>query len=204
MLSALCDNASLKAELVERGYLYIAQPPLYKAKRGSSEVYLKDDGALEDYLFGGITEDSTILKTFDGEQIGGADLRQIVGEARKVKDLLQHIAQHVAIEIVEQAAIASALDPEILSDKKRAEETANYVGRRLDAIALENETGCVGSPLEDGGLEFTRILRGVSEKHIIDGALIRSSDARRLNEYAGRLQELYSKQGVLFCKELEL
>jgi len=190
-------------ELVDRGYLYIAQPPLYRAKRGNSEVYLKDDSALENYLFGGMTEGATTLTTYNGTQIGGADLREVIEEARQVKELLEHIAQHVEISILEQLAIASALDPKILSDEAKAAETARYVAKRLDATSSENEQGWSGTPLEDGGLLFSRTLRGVLETHTIDGALIRSSDARRLNHRAARLQELYTNQGLLRFKEEE-
>lgn len=190
-------------ELVERGYLYIAQPPLYRAKRGNSEVYLKDDGMLENYLLSGITEDGSVFTTFGGEQIAGNDLRDVVEEARQVKSLLHHIAQHVPVELLEQAAIASALDPDILSDGERATMTAEYIAKRLDALVDENERGWEGAPIGDGGLAFSRTLRGVTERHVIDGALIRSSDARRLNEKAGRLQQLYANHGVLTSKDVE-
>jgi len=190
-------------ELVERGYLYIAQPPLYRAKRGSSEVYLKDDNMLENYLFTGVTEDGSVFTTFDGSQIAGQDLRAVVEECRQVKSLLNHLAKHVPVGILEQAVIASALDPEILSDGERAQATAEYVAKRLDALTDEDERGWQGAPIEDGGLEFTRTLRGVSERHVIDGALIRSSDARRLNERAGRLQKLFTNHGMLNVKEVE-
>jgi len=190
-------------ELVERGYLYIAQPPLYRAKRGSSEVYLKDDNMLENYLFTGLTEDGSVFTTYDGSQIAGQDLRAVVEECRQVKSLLNHIAKHVPVSILEQAVIASALDPEILSDGERAQATAEYVARRLDALTEEDERGWLGAPIDDGGLAFTRTLRGVAERHVIDGALIRSSDARRLNERAGRLQKLFANRGLLNVKDTE-
>ena len=191
-------------ELVEKGYLYIAQPPLYRAKKGNSEVYLKDDTALEDYLFGGVVEDGAMLKTFSGSQIAASDLLQVIKEARQVKTLLEQVAQHVPIGILEQAAIARALNPEILSDNEQAIQTANYVARRLDAFAKDSERGWLGGPLDDGGLSFSREIRGVSETHTIDGALIRSADARKLNDLADRLQELYANKGTLFHKEEEL
>jgi len=190
-------------ELVERGYLYIAQPPLYRAKRGSSEVYLKDDAMLENYLFTGITEDGSVFTTYDGAQIAGNDLREVVEEARQVKSLLNHLSQHVPMDVLEQAAIASALDPQILSDSERAQATAEYVAKRLDALNDENERGWHGEPLDDGGLAFSRTLRGVAEHHTIDGALIRSADARRLNDRAGRLQQVFAQHGHLAVKDAE-
>jgi len=190
-------------ELVERGYLYIAQPPLYRAKRGNSEVYLKDDPALEDHLFAGAIDEGAVFQVYDGAQVAGNDLRAVVEEARAVKGSLNHLARHVPVRVIEQAAISSALDPEILSDSERATATADYIAKRLDALEPELERGWQGAPLDDGGLAFTRTLRGVTERHVIDGTLIRSSDARRVNEKAGQLQKLYARHGTLVLKDKE-
>jgi len=190
-------------ELVERGYLYIAQPPLYRAKRGNSEVYLKDDPQLETHLFDSAIDEGAVLQVYDGSQIAGADLRAVVDEARAVKESLNHLARHVPVRVIEQAAISSALDPEILSDAERATATAEYIAKRLDALEPELERGWQGAPLDDGGLAFTRTLRGVTERHVIDGTLIRSSDARRVNEKAGQLQKLYARHGTLILKDKE-
>ena len=190
-------------ELVERGYLYIAQPPLYRAKRGNSEVYRKDDPALEDHLFAGAIDEGAVFQVYDGAQVAGNDLRAVVEEARAVKESLNHLARHVPVRVIEQAAISSALDPEILSDAERATATAEYIAKRLDALEPELERGWHGAPLDDGGLAFTRTLRGVTERHVIDGTLIRSSDARRVNEKAGQLQKLYARHGTLVLKDKE-
>ncbi|MDA1091214.1 MAG: DNA topoisomerase (ATP-hydrolyzing) subunit B [Proteobacteria bacterium] len=189
--------------IIDKGYLYIAQPPLYRAKRGASEVYLKDDPAMEDYLFNTAIEEGNVFVPHDGEQLAGPDLRDRVEEARKVKGLLVGLAQHVPLAILEQAAILGALNPQILSDDKLAGETADYIAMRLDALEPATERGWKGTPLDDGGLEFTRTLRGVTEKHAIDGALIGSSGARRLDEQAGKLQKLYARHGILTVKEEE-
>ena len=189
--------------VIDNGYLYIAQPPLYRAKRGASEVYLKDDPAMEDYLFGAAIDEGNVFVPYDGEQLAGPDLRDRVEEARKVKGLLTGLAQHVPLAILEQAAILGALNPQILSDDKLAGETADYIAKRLDALEPVEERGWKGTPLDDGGLEFTRTLRGVTEKHAIDGALIGSTGARRLDEQAGQLQNLYTRHGLLLVKEEE-
>ena len=190
-------------KIIEKGYLYIAQPPLYRATRGKSETYLKDDPTLEDHLFNAAIDEGVVFVVHDGVQIAGADLRQLVVEARAVKGLLLQIARRLPVAIVEQAAILSALDPDILSDSTRASETAKYIAKRLDALEPPAEHGWSGVSLEDGGLAFSRMLRGVAESHIIDGALIRSADARRLNEKAGRLQKLYARHGKLLAKDKE-
>jgi DNA gyrase subunit B len=190
-------------ELVERGYLYIAQPPLYRAKRGQSEVYLKDDEALEDYLLSAAVAEGTVLTTYDGTQLAGADLRHLVEEARNVKALLDRLSRHVPIRIVEQAAILGALNPQILSDDEHAKEIGDYAAMRLDALEDEAERGWLGEVLDDGGLAFTRTLRGVAERHVIDSALIQSSEARKLDEKAGELQKLYARHGNIIVKEKE-
>ncbi len=191
-------------EIIERGYLYIAQPPLYRAKRGNSEVYLKDDPALEDYLFNAAIDETTVFQPFDGSQIAGADLRRVVDEAREVKAQVLNLAKHLQASVVEQAAILGALDPEILSEAEKATEAADYIAKRLDALEPPLERGWQGAQLPDGGLEFTRTLRGVGERHAIDGALIRSSSARNLNNRAGELQKLFARHGILTTKDKEL
>ena len=190
-------------QIIERGYLYIAQPPLYRAKRGSSEIYLKDDRLLEDYLFGAAVDEGTVFVAHDGDQIAGADLGALVEEARLAKSLLGRLGRHALMAVVEQAAILGALTPHILSEPEQAQETAAYIAMRLDALEPQLERGWEGLPLDDGGLAFSRTLRGVKERHVIDGALIRSTDARRLDEMAGRLQKIYGRHGILTAKDTE-
>jgi len=190
-------------EIVERGYLYIAQPPLYRAKRGNSEVYLKDDNVLEDYLFNAAIDEGAVFTTYDGSQMAGADLRAALDEARSMKTLIDRLSRHVPSRIIEQAAISTALDPDVLSDQERAAQTADYLAKRLNKLEPVNERNWEGAALDDGGLAFTRTLRGVSERHVIDGALIRSQDARRLNDKATRLFERYGDHGKLEVKDKE-
>ena len=190
-------------EVIDRGYLYIAQPPLYRAKRGNSEVYLKDDPALEDFLFGSAIDEGAVFVAHDGNQIAGQDLRNLVEEARGVKSLLEHLGKHVPLAVVEQAAILGALNPEILSNQEQAQAAVDYIAKRLDALVTEAERGWTGATLEDGGLQFSRTLRGVDETHTIDGALIGSSEARRLDEKAGVLQKIYARFGALTAKDKE-
>ncbi|HUI17449.1 MAG TPA: DNA topoisomerase (ATP-hydrolyzing) subunit B [Alphaproteobacteria bacterium] len=190
--------------LIAQGHLFIAQPPLYRAKRGNSEVYLKDDRALEDYLMGTALEEA-LFSTHDGVQHAGADLRQIVEEARKVKAFLQPLIRHIGnAAVVEQVAIAGAFNPEILSNRAQAEKAAAYIASRLDRLSAEHARGWKAAPYADGGLEFTRSLRGVSERHLIDGSVIRSAEARRVDAVAGKLQQLYVKRGKLASKDREV
>ncbi len=190
-------------ELIERGFLYIAQPPLYRAKRGNSDVYLKDDRALEGYLFNAAVDEGTVFTTFDGTQLAGLDLRAKVDEAHAIKQSLSRLARHVPLAIIEQAAVLGALDIAILSDPEHAGAAAAEIAKRLNALEPEHEKGWEGAYQDDGGLLFTRTLRGVTESHVIDGAVARSADARRLIELAADMQKLYLAHGTLVVKEKE-
>jgi DNA gyrase subunit B len=179
-------------EIIERGHLYIAQPPLYKVKRGSSEQYLKDEKALENYLIDtGL--DGVSLALGNGAERAGADLREIVDEALSVRAAIEALHSRYSRQVIEQAAIAGALSPEVLSNPDNAKAAAGYIGKRLDAISEETERGWTGTPTADGGLNFSREVRGVKESWTIDGKLIASSDALRLDKKAAHLQELYAR-----------
>ena len=187
-------------EIIERGYLYIAQPPLYKVRRQSSETYLKDQPALEQYLIDGGSSDA-VLTLGSGEQRSGEDLRQLVEEARSVRNMLAGLPPRYPKSAIEQTAIAGALTPTILSDETMALEGSKYIARRLDRLEDEVERGWEGAPTGDGGLVFTRVLRGVREAINIDGPLIASADARRLDAMASRLQAVYLEPAQLRIKD---
>jgi DNA gyrase subunit B len=182
-------------EIIERGHLYIAQPPLYKLKKGSSEIYLKDDLALEDHLIETGTHEA-VVTLHDGSQRAGADLRFMVDEARTVAKVLDNLSHRYPRFIIEQAAIAGALNPEALQDHDQASQAAEYIARRLDLLANEYERGWQGEPSGDGGLRFVRELRGVKEICVIDGPLMHSSDARKLTRLANDLQAAYLKAAI--------
>jgi len=188
-------------EIIERGYLYIAQPPLYRVKRGNSEVYLKDDNGLEDYLFNAAVDEGTVFTTHDGSQVAGKDLRSLVEDARVARNMLIDLSKHVPLKMVEQAAILGALNVQVLTDPKHAGEVGGYLAKRMNALENELERGWVGSVEEDGGLRLTRTLRGVTNTHLIDSGLIKSAEARRLDAMAGSLQKTYVRHGVLTAKE---
>ncbi len=188
-------------EIIERGYLYIAQPPLYRAKKGDSLRYLKDDRELEGFLIDSGVRDVVLLGPAGG-QIAGAELVEMVEHALRAKHLMANLVNKVGNrDVVEQAAIAGALNPELISDSGRAEEAAAYISRRLDALAPEHERGWIGEAAPDGGLAFKRTLRGFTERRVIDGILIRSSEARRLDEMAEELQQAYQTHSELRAKE---
>ncbi|KFB08294.1 DNA topoisomerase (ATP-hydrolyzing) subunit B [Nitratireductor basaltis] len=187
-------------ELIERGHLYIAQPPLYKVTRGKSVQYIKDEAAFEEFLIdSGLQEASLALST--GEVRSGQDLKQVIEDARGVRALINGLHTRYDRSVVEQAAIAGALNAAVLADPARAGDAAAHVAERLDMISEETERGWEGriNPSNEGsgGYLFERTVRGVREAHVLDSALIGSADARAIDRYAPRLQEVYEKQPVL-------
>ena len=189
--------------LIEQGHLFIAQPPLYKVARGKSERYLKDEKGLEEYLVGEGLEDA-VLVTGDSANRGGADLRDIVDTARRITAILKGLHSRYSRFIVEQAAIAGALNPKVLKDGKHSQAAAAYIAKRLDALSEETERGWHGEALPEGGLRFWRELRGVMESHLIDGPFIASADALKLDSFAPHLQEVYAKPASLKRKDASL
>ena len=190
--------------LIRAGHLYIAQPPLYRVKRGASEIYLKDDRELEDHLIAAGLED-TVLRLHGGAERSGADLRAIVDTARDTAALVKALTRRVAQHIVEQAAIAGALTPDMLNGPE-APEAAAYIARRLDALAPEIERGWQGGVHDTPAgpaFRFSRTLRDVTESHMIDQVLISTPEARRLDDLAELLQETYHHPVALRRKESE-
>jgi DNA gyrase subunit B len=187
--------------LIERGHLYIAQPPLYKVSRGKSQQYIKDDRALEDYLIAGGLEDG-VLQLANGEARAGADLKALIEQARVIRQVLTGLHSRDHRKGVEQAAIAGVLNPTITGNADKAEAAANYIARRLDALSEETERGWEGHFV--GGFQFARTLRGVKETATIDQALLGSADARKLDDFAPSLQEVYARPGVLRRKDEEI
>ena len=183
-------------ELIEGGYLYIAQPPLYKVKRGNSEQYLKDQDAFENYLITSGLED-TSLKLASGEVRTGNDLEDIAHKARDFADGLKALHNRYTRFVVEQAAIAGALFPAALEDAQQAQALADKIAAQLDELSDETERGWEGKVRADKGLGFTRKLRGVKEVHVLDEGLIHSADARKLHSFAAHLDEIYSAPATL-------
>ncbi|MCX5567855.1 MULTISPECIES: DNA topoisomerase (ATP-hydrolyzing) subunit B [Kaistia] len=188
-------------ELIERGHVYIAQPPLYKVTKGRSEQYLKNERALEDYLIQqGL--DEAALQLEDGEVRAGADLEHLIQDARQIAQILSGIHTRYDRGMVEQAAMAGGLDPALLEDKDRALAAAHAIAERLDLIAEETERGWQGTLDPQGGYRFEREVRGVREVHSIDMALIDSADARKLHAIAARISDVFARPSTLRRKEV--
>ena len=187
-------------ELIRRGYIYIAQPPLYKVNRGKSEQYLKDERALEDYLISTGVEEA-VLKLASGEERAGEDLQKLVEEARNIRNTLNGLHSRYNRQVVEQAAILGVLNSAIFGDPEKAKAAAPFIAKRMNVLAEETERGWEGTFTEDAGFVFTRTVRGVQSVAIIDHALLGSADARKLDEYAVSLQKVYEKPGALRRKD---
>jgi DNA gyrase subunit B len=188
-------------ELVEAGHLFVAQPPLYKVSRGKSEVYLKDQGALDDYLVQqGI--DGAVLRLGSGAEMAGQDLVRVVEEARQLRRVLEAFPTHYPRHILEQAAIAGAFVPGAVDANLQG--IADQVAERLNQIALEYERGWTGRITQDHGIRLSRILRGVEEMRTLDGPMLRSGEARKAGSFTESLKEVYGSTATLVRKDRSL
>ena len=190
-------------EIIERGYLYIAQPPLYRAKKGDSETYLKDDPEMEEYLIQSGLRDA-VLAISDGAQIGGDDLYDRVKQAQRARRLLQPMSSKLTnAEVAEQAAVLGAFNQVLLDSEEQSQLVADALARRLDGLADPADRGWVAEIIDGGGIAFLRTRRGVTERQVIDGALLRSSEARRLDEMTSDFQLLYARPANLMARGFE-
>jgi DNA gyrase subunit B len=178
-------------ELIKRGHIFIAQPPLYKVSRAKSEQYLKDERALEDYLITAGLEDA-VLRLASGEERSRADLRKLTDDSRLIRSILGGLHSRYNRKVIEQAAIAGVLNPGVTSDAKKGAAAADYIAKRLDALEEETERGWKGT-FDENGFHFERTVRGVKEVAVIDQALIGSADARKLDEFAPSLQQVFPR-----------
>jgi len=185
-------------ELIENGHLYIAQPPLYKVSRGRSEVYLKDQAEMDDYLVQQGIE-GAVLRQGNGEEISGQDLIRIVDEARQLRRVFQAFPTHYPRHILEQAAISGAFVPGAVDGDLQG--TADKLAARLNLIAVEYEKGWSGRITQDHGMRLARILRGVEEVRTLDGKMLRSGEARKTGSFTKSLQDVYELPATLVRKD---
>ncbi len=177
--------------IIEAGHLFIAQPPLFKVKRGQSEQYLKDERGLEDYLVEAGLDGAT-LTLATGEARAGADLRALVEEARALRRQLDGLHSRYNRALAEQAALSGALRPLNSVDDPEGEARARLLAERMNAIAEETERGW-SARLEANGYVLTREVRGVRQAAALDAGLLASADARRLDEHARPLSEAFAE-----------
>jgi DNA gyrase subunit B len=188
-------------ELIEKGYLYIAQPPLYRVKKGQSVIYRKDDRELEEHLIQTGIEGVSFVP-HDGNASVNNDLADIVREARQMQLAIEALDRKVGNRLVlEQAAIAGVLAAGLLADKAHAEPAAAYLARRLDTLTPGGEKGWQGVYNADKqSITLSRTVRGVTERRTITPEITRTAEARRLDGAVDRLQARYAKPGQLLHK----
>ena len=188
-------------ELIEKGYLYIAQPPLYKVSRGKSEVYLKDDPALEDYLIAQTLEEM-VLTLGNGTQIAGNDLADLVETTRNVNRVLVHVPNRYNKEIIEELAVLGALNEDVLVRGNGVEKVLETVTSRLNARAGVGEDNWSAKLDENGnGVIFLQEIRGIKDVYRIDAVFIASAEACRLNEAATQRAEVFEQTSTITRKE---
>ena len=183
--------------LVDAGFLYIAQPPLYLVKKGERKLhYMKNDKALEAYLTGnGLTD--AILTDANGAQRGGEDLRAIADQARDAKHFIEPLARSCgSAQVIEQLAICGAMSATVQQNLETAQNAAEFIAKVLNRLADEHARGWTGIATEEDGYTFTRINRGVTEKINVSPELQRSGEARKLDGMAAHLQEVYGSTGA--------
>jgi DNA gyrase subunit B len=169
-------------QVIERGYLYIAQPPLYKATKSRQSRYLKDDSELETYLIDEGVEGAT-LDLVTGERLVGADLLALVQTARGAKANIERLAMRAPSFAIEQAALAG-----LLAEGGDVAAAA----KRMDLYAEEGDGSWSGEAAVGGGFAFTRVRRGVSERVVLDELLLHAADARRLAERAMGMADTFN------------
>ena len=188
--------------LIARGYLYIAQPPLFRAKRGSSEVYLKDQAALDDYLVTAGLKDA-VLRNEDGLQIAGVELRDIIETCIQLSRTIDQLTVQISNrEVIEQAAIAGIVNMEMLGNQ----DAAGYLAKRLDQISdpLERGWQAAAETGADGAhIVISRTLRGITETHYLNRKFIMTSEARQLDSAAALLQKIFAKGAVFVTPNAE-
>lgn len=178
-------------QLIERGHLYIAQPPLYRATRGGEERYIKDDAGLERYLLDKALGEARVTYA-DGRVLMGPELAEEAVWLREASVKLRRLSSSIPVSLLEQAAIAGALQ----ADAQRVSEALPRLVQRLDAISLPAERGW--KALADAAhLTIFRMVRGVAERHVIDASVLRSAEARWLAERCEPLQARFGEPALL-------
>ncbi|MGF1464382.1 MAG: DNA topoisomerase (ATP-hydrolyzing) subunit B [Maricaulaceae bacterium] len=184
-------------EIIERGHLYIAQPPLYKVTKGKSERYVKNQAEMDDYLLDEGASDAA-LTLADGEVVVAQDLRRMVEEARAFQTLIDRLKGRAPVGPLAQAALAGALEVEAAADAAQA------AAERLNHVAEEGEDDWTGEFGVDGAIVLAREVRGVREAVVLDQSLRASADARRLSQLAATLAPAYAGPAVLARKSAAL
>jgi len=179
-------------DLIKSGYLYIAQPPLYRIKKGKSNLYLKDDQELEDFIIQDVIE-SSVLTINDGSQISGNDLLSIYKKSLNISKVLNALSENNLgiYKILEQASIAGILNVSTFDSKEKANESINYLIKRLNFLENEYEKGWEGTIDSSNNVVLSRIVRDVKESFMILFEDISQGKYKNLDGVTKFLQEIF-------------
>ena len=184
-------------DLLTEGHLYIAQPPLFKVKKGSSEVYLKDEDTLDNYLVDQLVTDTYLTNNSDDNRTS-SDLKSLILSAKNQYYSIKSLSKSINIDLIERMAISGALDVGLLDDSEKAKVVAEFVSKSLNKFAIAGEDGWEGIYIEEEKKYiFKHDRRGVISEYVIDKSILNSSDARKLEKDAAELQETYFSGATL-------
>ncbi len=190
-------------ELFDNGYLYIAQPPLYKVSRGKSEVYLKDDSALDEYLLNAGTSD-VVLTDATGAQHAGEEIKHLATEAATVRNYLNALPQGTNLSLAETVGLYGGFDTQLQGDESKRGEIADKVAARFNKLAASDEdAGWSGRANPDGGYIFDHEVRGITDTYIFNQAMTDSSEARGLHKHTAKMAEMFAEPVTIKRKESE-
>ena len=187
-------------ELIERGYIYIAQPPLYKVKKGNSILYIKNEREMDNYLNRGGCDDATLIRA-DGEQIMGEDLISVVEQNRKAHSLIVDLSKNVPEKIIEQMAIVGLFKNEVRADAATFEAKVKALAERLNSLEPEYSKGWMAEKTAENGVKVSRTLRGVTEEHTVELKVFESQEAQMLSTLSGFLAESFAEPSRLVSKQ---
>jgi DNA gyrase subunit B len=189
-------------QLIEKGYLYIAQPPLYGVKKGNSVLYLKNERALDDYLMSAGSEGAQVTIN-GGSQIGAGDLQNLIALSRKAKTLIESLAHKVGnAMLVEHAAIEGLFDPAVFNSSER-NQLAQKLADRMNRLKDINEVGDWTGDTTEDGLHVTRTVRGVTEVLKLNSFMMQGGDAYQLSQLHQGLKEYFEKAVTISFKDKE-
>ena len=184
-------------DLLTEGHLYIAQPPLFKVKKGSSEVYLKDEDTLDNYLVDQLVTDTYLTNNSDDNRTS-SDLKSLILSAKNQYYSIKSLSKSINIDLIERMAISGALDVGLLDDSEKAKVVAEFVSKSLNKFAIAGEDGWEGIYMEEEKKYiFKHDRRGVISEYVIDKSILNSLDARKLEKDAAELQETYFSGATL-------
>jgi DNA gyrase subunit B len=189
-------------EIIEQGYLYIAQPPLYKVKKGSSELYLKNEQALHEYVVDSALDDAVLTES-NGAQHAGKGLRDIVNKLFKFSDLLKNVSRRIPEEIAEIAALYGLFTTEVLSNPSNAQTQSSKALAKLNALITVYGHKTWELSVEAGKVIFSRNVRGVIQEFVIDETLINISEIQELQALANEIKELFNESSTYNRKNFE-